>query len=138
MTTHQFQVLALLGMVGLSIYLFAWQNNPKLAASVLFGTMAGWLLGQYLFWNHRLESATMNIAEALTTPAVRAGDAWFRPVGWRSTNSAFVLKDGRSYRVPSSRGGVLGMTPDATELAGDWEVVTPDTVLDEREALLSE
>ncbi|WP_156782714.1 hypothetical protein [Acidihalobacter yilgarnensis] len=47
----------------------------------------------------------MNLAEVLTTPAVKSGDAWFRPVAWRGANCAYALKDGRTYRVPIDPAG---------------------------------
>lgn len=65
--------------------------------------------------------------------AIRKSDGnWFRPVKWRGAGMAYCLKDTDTHLVPSARGGDCGMTPDADALVGEWEIVTPDVVLDER------
>jgi hypothetical protein len=64
--------------------------------------------------------------EALTA------DHWFRPVSWRGSGVAYAVKEGHSFFVPSSRGGIEGMTGDLNDLAGEWELTTPDDVLGER------
>ena len=74
----------------------------------------------------------MKIHEAIS----RVGDDlgfWFRPVTWKGRGEAFALDhQRRTHRVPTARGGDLHMTHNADILAGDWEVVTPDEVLEER------
>lgn len=71
----------------------------------------------------------MKLHEALTVPEVIAGTLWFRPVGWIGPY-AYALQDGVVQTVPTSRGGHPGITPYADLLAGEWEVVTVDRVLD--------
>lgn len=70
----------------------------------------------------------MTISEAIRN----SGDNWFRPVKWGGAGMAYCLKNGSTHLVPSLRGGDCSMTHDADALAGDWEIVTPDTVLGER------
>ncbi len=67
--------------------------------------------------------------------ATLSGSAWFRPTSWHSTGMAYVIKDGNTHVVPSSGGGTLGMTSSPELLSGDWEVVSPDVVLNERAGL---
>lgn len=55
---------------------------------------------------------------------------WFRPVEW--SEFALTLKDGITYQVPSPNGGVRYMTVAIRELTGQWEIVSPETVIDER------
>lgn len=65
--------------------------------------------------------------------AIRKSDGnWFRPTKWRGAGMAYCLKGNDTYLVPSARGGDVGMTHDADALVGDWEIVDPDVVLDER------
>jgi len=62
----------------------------------------------------------------------QAVDQWFRPVAWRGSGMAFMLKKGETYVVPNSHGGRKFMTTVTGELAGDWEILDPDDVLKER------
>lgn len=57
---------------------------------------------------------------------------WFRPISWRGAGMAYCLKNMDTHLVPSSKGGDCGMTHDFDALTGDWEIVMPDIVLDER------
>lgn len=77
----------------------------------------------------------MKLHEVLKHPEVVSGDKWFRPVGWEKIPVAFCLKEGNTrsaavYSVPDARGGRLGITAFADELAGEWEVVDSAVVLD--------
>lgn len=65
------------------------------------------------------------------TPYVMSGKVWFRPRGWKK--QAYAVKNECTYLVPHGEGGVLGMTPDTFYLAGEWELVEPEDVLDEKE-----
>lgn len=76
----------------------------------------------------------MKIDEAI----LRSGEDWFRPVSWRRGGQAFCLKDGKTQIVPGNRGGDTYMTPDVDALTGEWEIVTPDTVLAEISAAQSD
>lgn len=71
----------------------------------------------------------MKIHEAI----LNAGDNWIRPVSWQGSGLAYCIKLNATHIVPSSSGGNLGMTASIDELIGDWEIVSPDVVLVERE-----
>lgn len=60
---------------------------------------------------------------------------WFRPVFWEGAGEAFCLSyNGRVTEVvPSRAGGIVHMTTSVEALLGEWEAVTPDQVLAERE-----
>lgn len=78
----------------------------------------------------------MKLPDVLKHGAVAAGEMWFRPVTCRRTGAAYVVKDSGTraaavWRVPLGKGPGLGITPYAEELSGDWEIVTPDEVLNE-------
>lgn len=57
---------------------------------------------------------------------------WMRPVKWKGCRQAYCLGlDGLDTEiVPGSQGGRCHMTSGITSLTSDWEVVSPDTVLD--------
>lgn len=57
-------------------------------------------------------------------------DKWFRPVSWKGCKHAYCIEDGHSYFVPSPHGGYCDMVAQVDILIGDWEIVTPDEVLD--------
>lgn len=66
------------------------------------------------------------------------GEHWFRPVSWKGIKKAYALNTMRfptssnahmTLEVPSPRGGNPGMTFYAEDLAGDWEILSPDVVL---------
>lgn len=73
----------------------------------------------------------MPLHEVLALPKVLSGELWLRPVRWKGYRQAFVLKNGQVYAVPGPRGGSLGITSYVEELAGAWEAVSADTVLEE-------
>ena len=55
---------------------------------------------------------------------------WFRPVEW--SEFALTLKESITYQVPTPNGGVRYMVDTIRELTGQWEIVSPETVIDER------
>lgn len=59
-------------------------------------------------------------------------EMWARPCCWIGWNQAYCLdrKAMSLMLVPSSRGGDYHMTHTVRNLIDDWEVVSPDTVLD--------
>lgn len=59
-------------------------------------------------------------------------DCWFRPISWKGRGKAYCLKNGCTALVPTPNGGTHGMTCQPDELMGDWEIVLPGIVLDER------
>jgi hypothetical protein len=71
----------------------------------------------------------MKLHEALSE--AQDGEMWFRPVDWSGTSYAYVVRGGYTHLVPNHKGGHLEMTAKATLLLGEWEVVSPDTVLKE-------
>lgn len=71
----------------------------------------------------------MKLHEALAY----VGDNWLRPVNWVGLGTAYCVEDGLTKLVPTSRGGEIGMVAIVELLAGDWEIVEPGVVLDERE-----
>lgn len=72
----------------------------------------------------------MNVVEAIQ----QAGDKWFRPIAWRGGGVAYCVRDANTYRVPTGRGGEPGMTADVFSLTGEWEVIPPAVVIEERHA----
>jgi len=70
----------------------------------------------------------MKISEAIS----KSDGNWFRPVEWAGCGQAYCMKGIQTCLVPSPRGGEPSMTANASFLAGDWEIVPPDTVLNER------
>ncbi len=73
----------------------------------------------------------MKLSEVLTI-LQNNNDYWFRPISWKGSGMAYVLKGGFTHVVPSSRGGDPGMTNRASDLMEDWEIINADTVLRER------
>lgn len=72
----------------------------------------------------------MNVGDAIK--AIIPGEAWARPVWWKGSGEAITsFQDHRLAVVPSATGGKQWM-PSVRDLTADWEVVTPDEVLDER------
>ena len=55
---------------------------------------------------------------------------WFRPVSWKGNGAGYYIQGGNTYLVPTSRGGAMIMTSCASTLIQEWEIVTPDEVLD--------
>jgi hypothetical protein len=72
----------------------------------------------------------MNMLEALA--AAQESDSWFRPVDWSGTSYAYVVRNGYTHLVPNHKGGPLEMTAKTILLLGEWEVVSPDTVMAEQ------
>lgn len=70
----------------------------------------------------------MKLHEVLVLPEVESGEQWFRPVG-SPRGYAYCVKAGYCYAVPAARGGAIGVTPAAELLSGEWEAVSPDSVL---------
>ena len=76
------------------------------------------------------EENTMELHEAIAESQADPENKWFRPVSWRGTTQALVVIDGHVCQVPQFRGGVPHMPTNINALVGDWEVVTPDEVLE--------
>lgn len=76
----------------------------------------------------------MKLNEALA----HVGDNWLRPVQWAGLGQAYCVEKGLTKVVPSSRGGDIGMVAIVDLLVGDWEIVAPGVVLDEREQLIDD
>lgn len=72
----------------------------------------------------------MNVSDAIK--AIVPGEAWARPVTWKGYGEAITSScEHRLAVVPSATGG-KPWYPSVSDLTTDWEVVTPDEVLDER------
>lgn len=71
----------------------------------------------------------MKLHEAL----MQVGDNWLRPRAWTGCGQAYCVERGATKLVPSSRGAEMGMTAIVEYLTGDWEIISPGVVLDERE-----
>ena len=76
----------------------------------------------------------MTVSEAINTAMSANRDMWFRPVTWRGSGEGLINDgdDGALLCVPSHRGGIP-WRPRAKDLTCEWEVVTPDDVLSERD-----
>lgn len=61
-------------------------------------------------------------------------DKWFRPVSWRGSGSALMVS-GQDIHVVPQGSRPQHWTPKLCDLTCQWEVVTPDTVLTEQDAL---
>ena len=71
----------------------------------------------------------MKVHEAIA--AIIAGKMWARPLSWQGSGLAIhVYNQCRVAVVPSQTGGRT-WNCHASDLMEDWEVVDPDTVLDE-------
>lgn len=55
---------------------------------------------------------------------------WARPKAWKGLSSAYCIKEGRIYTVPSPGGGFASMMPDIAVILGEWELIDPHLVLD--------
>lgn len=77
----------------------------------------------------------MTLQEAIKAMQESNGELWMRPVCWKGIGEAISLSgDGLTTElVPTCRGGVTYMTCAVKNLLGEWEVVTSDQVLAERE-----
>lgn len=76
----------------------------------------------------------MTVDQAVRRQDVISGAMWFRPKEWKGSGQALTF-DYESKRrvliVPDKRGGAA-WNPTREDLAGDWEVVSPDIVNEER------
>lgn len=70
----------------------------------------------------------MTVSGCMSDPRVRAGEAYCRPVGARGYG--YCVRDGRVIMVPTLTGGTPVLTFTAEELAGPWEIVDAETMLD--------
>lgn len=73
----------------------------------------------------------MNFLEALEK-LQQNPDMWLRPESWRKLRRAYCLRNLDNNHldiVPGFRGGTPAYFPDLREFAEQWEVVTPDEVL---------
>lgn len=70
----------------------------------------------------------MTIVDAIKQLTV---ETWIRPVTWRGSRQAFALCKGWTVLVPTADGGMPHMTNLVADIVSDWEVVTPDMVLNE-------
>jgi len=59
------------------------------------------------------------------------GGKWFRPVSWRGSGEALVVYCGHRIAIVPSLTGGQAWYPKVSDFTCDWEVVDPDTVLDE-------
>ena len=80
----------------------------------------------------------MTIQDAISTALKGLGqdrDAWFRPVSYRGTGQAFCAEDGRLCIVQGPHGAVPTGIKHLDDICGEWEVVSPDQVNDEADAI---
>ena len=73
-----------------------------------------------------------NIRDVLTLPDVLSGKLWFRPVQWTKSGIALMVSERGILVVPSDRGG-YSWRPKVGNFLCDWETVTFDQVLAERQ-----
>ena len=73
----------------------------------------------------------MTLQEAIKAVKHSNGELWFRPVSWKRARVAYTISYNGSMTefVPTHSGGKPQMTSWVSELEGDWEIVTPDQVL---------
>ena len=57
-------------------------------------------------------------------------EEWIRPVSWKGTGHAYVIKENFFYVVPTIRGGASALM-NIDDLVDDWEIVSPEFVLGE-------
>lgn len=59
-------------------------------------------------------------------------EMWIRPLCWKGWEMAYCLNkfDNELECVPGSRGGESWMTYTVRHLIDDWEIVSPDVVLE--------
>ena len=77
----------------------------------------------------------MNLLEALRI-ASKTQALWVRPVSWRGSPSAYLVAEDGIYSVPDSHGGYPTFTRDQQLLLGEWDVLTPDELYEENDAVL--
>lgn len=71
----------------------------------------------------------MNIKK-IFEQALNDNSLWFRPLSWKGTGQAFQVQDGETVIVPAQKFNSY-MTPKVKFFIEDWEIVSPDVVLDE-------
>ena len=69
----------------------------------------------------------MNLLEAIQN----CGDNWFRPIGM-SKGNAFGVNDGLLVKHSIFGGSYNTLCIPVVWLTGEWEIVTPETVMAER------
>jgi hypothetical protein len=70
----------------------------------------------------------MNLPEAIQN----CGDNWFRPMQLKGTGSAYESKYNIIYFHNNYGNIVNEICPFASWLCGEWEIVDPSIVIDER------
>lgn len=71
----------------------------------------------------------MDIAEAIDK--VLYNHEWFRPVSWIGTGQALTIHERHRIAVVPSPTGGRTWYANVEDLLDEWEVVDPNTVLDE-------
>ena len=79
-----------------------------------------------------LSESTMKLHEVLDK--VTDHTQWFRPKHWKGHKLAYIILDGRVCRAvppshPSHWAHTVGITDDVLALSSEWEIVSPDKVL---------
>ena len=74
----------------------------------------------------------MNLLEAIK--GAQDTGRWFRPVSWKNYGEAFAISAEGDWTelVPTSKGGKAFMTSTIAGLMGEWELVTPEEVCNEK------
>jgi len=71
----------------------------------------------------------MRIDEAIQV-ALYTGE-WFRPVTWKGSGHALHAYQGHRISIVPSLTGGFTWHPKVEDILADWEVLDPNTVLDE-------
>lgn len=71
----------------------------------------------------------MNIEEAIER--VLDTHEWFRPISWVRTGQALTIYQGHRIAVVPSATGGRTWYPHVDDFLEEWQVVDPNTVLDE-------
>jgi len=75
----------------------------------------------------------MKLHEAIETLMLPENyEQWTRPISWRGCQQAFCLSSDKQdvQIVPGNGGGRSYMSCSVSVLTGEWEIVSPDIVLD--------
>jgi len=75
----------------------------------------------------------MKLHEAIETLMIPYNwGKWMRPVSWRGCRQAYTLDATKTETqlVPGNGGGRSYMSCSVSVLTGEWEIVSPDIVLD--------
>lgn len=73
----------------------------------------------------------MNLLEVLKDEDVKSGRKWFRPVDDHQKGRAFIVVDGVTIQPVPER-GELSISPFYHHLVGEWEIISPLTVIAEK------